>query len=57
MKTMTVTFESGKQYRYTGKAIELMTMKMRIKENEERRGRLGMEIDKAVKFEIEESIY
>lgn len=57
MKTMKVTFESGKTYLYHGKMLELMAYKMRIKENEERKERMGMETDKAIKFEITECIY
>ena len=57
MKTLTITFESGKQLHYHGSLIELMTYRMRIKENEDRRERLGMEVDRAVKFETTECIY
>lgn len=56
MKTLVVEFESGKKYHYTGKLMEILTYKIRIKENEERRERLGMNIDKAIKFELTEYI-
>lgn len=56
MKTLVVEFESGKKYHYTGKLMEILAYKMRIKENEERRERLGMNIDKAIKFELTECI-
>lgn len=49
---MIVTFESGKQYTYEKGLIDLMITKARILENEERRNRLGMEVDKPVNFEI-----
>lgn len=57
MKTMIVTFESGKTLKYHGNKLELLAMKVRIKENEEKRKNLGMKKDKATKFEIVECIY
>lgn len=57
MKTLTVTYESGKEIHYHGSLIELMAYRMRIRENEERRANLGMEVDKAIKFETSECIY
>lgn len=57
MKTLTVTFESGKERKYNGTVIELMSYRMRIRENEERQSRLGIKIDKAIKFETTDCIY
>lgn len=57
MKTLTVTFESGKTLTYHGSLTDIMIKRMRIKENEERRERLGMDVDKAIKFETSECIY
>ena len=57
MKTMIVTHESGKTLTYHGTAFELLQYKVRIKENEERREKLGQQTDKAVKFETTECIY
>lgn len=57
MKTLKVIFESGKEVKYHGALIELIAYKARIKENEERRKRLNMSLDKAIKFEITECIY
>ena len=37
--------------------MEIVAYKMRIRENEERRERLGMLIDKAINFEVTECIY
>lgn len=55
MKTLKVTFESGKTLTYYGTFIELMAYRMRIRENEERRVKLGMKLDKAIKFETVEA--
>lgn len=52
MYKMTVNFESGKQYTYENSITELMTLRIRFKENEERRARLGMEIDKVTSIEM-----
>lgn len=57
MKTLVVEFESGKKVTFHGKLMEIIAFKMRIKENEERRARLGMPIDKAIKFNVTECIY
>lgn len=57
MKTLKVTFESGKELKYHGTFTELMAYKIRIRENEERRTILGMKTDKAVKFETVECEY
>ncbi len=57
MKTMIVTFKSGKTLKYHGNKLELLAMKVRIKKNEEKRKNLGMELDNAIKFEITECIY
>ena len=57
MKTLRITFESGKERKFHGTFIELMAYRMRIKENEERRTILGMEVDKAIKFETTECEY
>lgn len=57
MKTMIVTFESGKTIKYHGTRFELLQYRVRIAENEERRNILGMSVDKAVKFETVECIY
>lgn len=46
------TFESGRTYTYEMSRINLMIMKARLIENEERHERLGMKIDKLVSFEI-----
>lgn len=54
MKTLTVSFESGKTLRYSGNFMELIAHEVRIKENEERRKNLGMSVNKAIKFEITE---
>lgn len=50
---MTVTKESGKTLTYEKELIDIMILKSRILENEERRERLGMEIDKVVDIKIE----
>lgn len=57
MKTLVVEFESGKKVKFHGKLMEIVAYKMRIKENEDRRARLRMPIDKAIKFEVTECIY
>ena len=57
MKTLKITFESGKTLTYHGSLTDLMIYRMRIKENEERRERLGRDVDKAIKFETSECIY
>lgn len=57
MKTLNITLESGKILTYHGSLTDLMIYRMRIKENEERRERLGMDVDKAIKFETSECEY
>lgn len=57
MKTMIVTFESGKQRTYHGTDFQLLLMKTRVLDNEERRNRLHMEVDKVVNFKITDCIY
>lgn len=57
MKTLIVTFEDGKTLSYHGSLTDLMIYRMRIKENEERRAKLGMSINKALKFETVNCIY
>lgn len=60
IKTMTVTYESGKQRYYHGDIIKLMGYKMRVLECAERQERFptfGAEKDRPVKFEIGEYIY
>jgi hypothetical protein len=57
MKTLKVTFESGKVLKYTGSFSERMAYRVRIMENEERRARFGQETDKAIKFETVECEY
>lgn len=57
MKTLIVTFESGKTLKYHGTRFELMQYRARIMENEERRNNLGMVIDKAIKFETVDCEY
>jgi len=54
MKQLVVTYEDGKKYTYSGTFTELAIMRMRIKENEERRLKLGMTVNKAIKFETTE---
>ena len=54
MKKLVVTYEDGKTYTYHGTFTELLTMRMRIKENEERRLKLGMSVNRAIKFETTE---
>lgn len=50
---MIVIFESGKKLTYEKKnKLDLIIMRERIKENEERRAKLGMAIDRAIKFEM-----
>lgn len=53
MKRMIVTFENGKTLKYVGDFSELMTMRLRFKENEERRARLGMETNKVTNISYE----
>lgn len=57
MKTLIITFEDGKTLSYHGSLTDLMIYRMRIKENEERRAKLGMSINKALKFETVNCIY
>lgn len=52
MSKMIVNFESGKQYTYEKSLTELIALRMRYKENEERRARLGMKVDKITSIEI-----
>ena len=49
---MIVTKESGKKLTYEKSFMELMTLRVRFQENEERRERLGLEVDKVVKIEM-----
>lgn len=56
MKQLVVTYEDGKKYTYHGTFTDLLTMRMRIKENEERRLKLGMTVNKAVNFKMTEVI-
>ena len=54
MKKLTITFESGKEVRYYGDTMTLLSYRMRIAENLERRAKLGMSVDKVLKVEYGE---
>lgn len=54
MRKLTITFESGKEVRYYGDTMTLLSYRMRIAENLERRAKLGMSVDKVLKVEYGE---